>query len=344
MPDIRKVIVTGGCGYIGSHTVVELAEAGIEPIIVDNLSNSRIEVLDGLARILGKRPAFFQVNCCDTGSFQNAIKASGKIDGVIHFAAFKSVGESVRNPLKYYSNNLGAMSETLVAMEEFGIPRLIFSSSCSVYGNPDVLPVTEDRLLGNPESPYAITKQVCEKMLMDLLTSGSKMDAVILRYFNPIGAHPSAHIGELPIGTPENLIPYVTQAAAGVRPPLVVYGNDYDTPDGTCIRDYIHVVDLARAHVFALNHAIGTAGVQFARPEIFNLGTGKGNSVMEVIHAFEKSTGKTVPFRIGPRRAGDVVKIYADVSKAEKEMGWKAALTLEDALKDAWRWEKRSKE
>lgn len=337
MSDKLKIIVTGGCGYIGSHTVVELAEAGFEPVIVDNLVNSREEVIDGIEKIIGWRPAFYKVDCTDEEALSNVIRDQGQVDGLIHFAAYKSVGESVREPLKYYQNNLGSMVTVLDVLTAAGVEKLVFSSSCSVYGNPDSLPVTEESPIKPAESPYGYTKQICERMIFDHAATGAGLKSMVLRYFNPIGAHPSAMIGELPIGTPENLVPYVTQTAAGIREELVVFGDDYDTPDGTCIRDYIHVVDLAAAHVSALR-ALDNSGDQV---RVYNLGTGAGSSVMEVIKGFEEATGVSVAYTIGERRAGDVVQIYANAEKSNRDLNWKAEKSLQDALADAWRWEQK---
>lgn len=332
-----KVLVTGGTGFIGSHTVVQLHEAGYEPVIVDNLSNSNTSVLDGLRTITGIRFPFYPIDCNDSESMRQVFK-DHHIEGVIHFAAYKAVGESVQKPVEYYQNNLGSLLTLLALMKEFKCHQLIFSSSCTVYGQPDQLPVDESAPKKPAQSPYGNTKQVCEEILEDTVNTGEFLRAVSLRYFNPIGAHPSASIGELPIGTPNNLVPFITQSAAGVRGAITVFGNDYDTPDGSCIRDYIHVVDLANAHVASLQYLDKHPEVTF---EVFNIGTGQGNSVLEVIETFERVNDLTLNYKIGPRRAGDVEKVFADVSKSTEILKWQTGLTLEDALKDAWRWQLR---
>lgn len=335
----KRVIVTGGAGYIGSHTAVELAQAGFTPVLIDNFSNSKPEVLEALADIIGFEPELEQVDCTNRkGLFQavQRIAASGPVAGVIHFAAFKAVGESTEEPLKYYANNITSTVNLLEAMKSVGLEHFVFSSSCTVYGQPESSPVDEEERIRTAESPYGYTKQVCERLVRDVCDSGHPLKAALLRYFNPIGAHPSSRIGELPLGHPNNLIPYLTQATAKLRDPLTVFGDDYPTPDGTCIRDYIHVVDLAKAHVAALNwltHQPSTC-------EAFNLGTGRGNSVLEVIQTFEKATGVPVPHQMGPRRPGDITAIFADAKKAENVLGWRCELTLEDALRDAWNWQK----
>ncbi len=338
---MTKILVTGGAGYIGSHAVVALAEAGFEPVIVDNLSNSRASALDGIAAILGRRVAVHHVDCTDEAALDGVFRAEGKVAGVIHFAAYKAVGESVAEPLKYYRNNVGSLLALLAAMERGGCQRLVFSSSCTVYGSPDTLPVTEAAPTHRATSPYGNTKQVCEDLLTDLAASGRvDLRACSLRYFNPVGAHPSAHIGELPLGVPNNLVPFVTQTAAGQRERLTVYGTDYDTPDGSCVRDYIHVVDLADAHVVALRRLLATdAPADRPALETFNLGTGHGHSVLEVVREFERVSGLTLPVTLGPRRPGDVPAIYGDVTRAATELGWRGRRTLADALADAWRWQ-----
>ncbi|MBC7448466.1 MAG: UDP-glucose 4-epimerase GalE [Hymenobacteraceae bacterium] len=336
-----KILVTGGAGFIGSHAVVALAEAGFEPVIVDNLSNSQASAVDGIAAILGRRVAFHQIDCTDEVALDGVFRAEGTVAGVIHFAAYKAVGESVAEPVKYYRNNVGSLLALLAAMERANCQGLVFSSSCTVYGIPDTLPVTEAAPTHRANSPYGNTKQVCEDILADLAASGrTAMRTSSLRYFNPIGAHPSARIGELPLGVPNNLVPFVTQTAAGLRERLTIYGTDYDTPDGSCVRDYIHVVDLADAHVVALRRLLAT-DTPADRPalETFNLGTGHGHSVLEVVREFERVSGRALPVTLGPRRAGDVPAIYGDVTRATNELGWCAQRTLADALTDAWRWQ-----
>ena len=329
-----KVIVTGGAGFIGSHTVVELAAAGYTPIVVDNLVNSRREVLNRLKQVTGGEVPFHEVDCTDEAALGEVFQSEGDVYGCIHFAAYKAVGESVERPMAYFRNNIGSTAVLMEQMVAHGTRHLVFSSSCTVYGEPDSIPVNEQSSLRPATSPYGYTKQACEQLIADACRAGNPLCATMLRYFNPIGAHPSAAIGELPVGHPNNLIPYLTQAVAGLRGPLTVFGEDYPTPDGTCIRDYIHVVDLAKAHVAALDKS-GKSGIL----NVYNLGTGKGASVKEVIAAFERVTGKSVPHEIGPRRAGDVVAIFADATKAHVELGWRAERSLEDALKDAWNWQ-----
>lgn len=333
---MKKVIVTGGAGFIGSHTCVELVAAGYEPIIVDDLRNSEERAITGIAAITGHTPQVHRIDCCDEPSMDNILKA-GDIHGVIHFAAYKAVGESVAEPLKYYHNNIGSLAILLRSMAKHGLKRIVFSSSCTVYGQPAKLPVTELSPDGDANSPYGYTKVVCERMLRDATKSDPTLQAVLLRYFNPIGAHPSALIGELPLGVPNNLVPFVTQTAAGLRKQLTVFGADYPTPDGSCIRDYIHVVDLARAHVMALNWLEERTGPTC---EVFNLGTGQGNSVLEVVNVFKEETGVDLPYAIGPRRPGDVASIYADTTKSHDLLGWSCRNTLRDGLRDAWRWQK----
>lgn len=334
----EKVLVTGGTGYIGSHTVAELIGNCFETIIIDNLSNSRIEVLDGLEKITGKRPAFEQFDLCDLSKLQGFCRKYKDIKAIIHFAALKAVGESVEKPLEYYRNNLTSMMNLLTVMKEFNIPGIVFSSSCTVYGQPDKLPVTEDSPVKSANSPYGNTKQMCEDILRDTIAAIPALNGISLRYFNPIGAHKSALIGELPLGAPLNLVPYITQTAIGIREELHVFGNDYSTPDGTGIRDYIYVVDLARAHVIAIKRLIEARNKKAY--EVFNLGTGKGLSVLELIHTFEKATGQKVNYKIFPRRPGDIDSVYADTSLANKELGWKADTPLEETLLSAWNWEK----
>ena len=334
----EKIIVTGGAGYIGSHTVVALVESGFEPVIIDDFSNAEHEVHKRLEKITGRSLSLYEGDCNDENFMTNVIEKEGDINGVIHFAAYKAVGESVQKPLDYYKNNVGSLLVLLELMNKFDINNFVFSSSCTVYGQPDQLPVTEDTPKKPAESPYGNTKQICEEVIDDFVRSVDKFMAVSLRYFNPIGAHPSALIGELPLGVPSNLVPFVTQTAAGLREKVVVFGDDYDTPDGTCIRDYIHVVDLAKAHVQAISFIQGSPESKLS--EIFNLGTGKGNSVLEVIKTFEQVTGQNLNYEIGPRRSGDVEQVYASVNKSNDILGWKAELDLGQALKDAWNWQK----
>jgi UDP-glucose 4-epimerase len=334
----KRILVTGGTGFIGSHTVVELMNSGYEAIIVDNLYNSRISVLDGIEGITGKRPAFENFDLREYDKLQACCVKFPGIEAIIHFAALKAVGESVEKPLDYYGNNLVSMINILRAMTEFNIPSLVFSSSCTVYGQPDSLPVTENSPIKPANSPYGNTKQISEEIIRDTIAAHPAMKAISLRYFNPVGAHPSSLIGELPLGTPQNLVPYITQTAIGIRDVLRVFGNDYDTPDGTGIRDYIYVVDLAKAHVVAINRLVDDKN---KKPyEVFNLGTGKGLSVLEVIHSFEKATGQKVKYMIQPRRAGDISSVYADTSLANKELGWKAEASINKTLLSAWNWEK----
>ena len=333
---MKKVIVTGGAGFIGSHSVVELVQAGFHPVIVDDLRNSQERVLEGIAAILGHLPPVYRIDCADRAALEAVFEAEGPVHGVIHFAADKAVGESVREPLKYYQNNIGSLSTLLRVMDDRGVKDIVFSSSCTVYGDSKDLPVTESSPTGAAASPYGYTKVVCEQMLNDVSAADPALRVVMLRYFNPVGAHPTGHIGELPIGVPNNLVPFITQAAAGLRDKLTVFGNEYDTRDGSCIRDYIHVVDLAKAHVAALRWM---AGRQAPVCEVFNLGTGEGNTVLEAVHTFEEVNGVKVPHVIGPRRAGDVVAMYADTTKSREMLGWQTQLTLADALRDAWRWQ-----
>jgi UDP-glucose 4-epimerase len=336
MPE--KILVTGGTGYIGSHTVVELLEKGYEVVIIDNLSNSRIEVVGNIEKITGVRPLFENFNLCDKIKLQKFFENYPEIKAVIHFAALKAVGESVEKPVEYYENNLISLINLRYGMRKFEIQNLIFSSSCTIYGQPDKLPVNESFPPAPPTSPYGNTKKICEDMIRDTIAAQSDINAVSLRYFNPIGAHSSALIGELPSGIPLNLIPYITQTAIGLRKELRVFGNDYDTPDGTGIRDYINVVDLAKAHVKAIERLLEKRNRQPF--EVYNVGTGKGLSVMEIIHTFENVTGVKLKYRILPRRKGDIASIYADSSLASKELGWKARVTLEETLLSAWNWEK----
>jgi len=332
---MKNILVTGGAGFIGSHTVVELVNAGYEPVIVDNLSNSLPSAVRGIEKIIDKKVKFFKMDFENIPALKKIIKTE-KIDGVIHFAAFKAVGESTEQPLKYYRNNVSGLIELLSLLSNENIP-LVFSSSCTVYGEPDKLPVDENTPTKPAESPYGATKQMDEMMLSDVVKASKNFRAISLRYFNPVGAHPSGLIGELPLGKPSNLFPVVTQALAGTGGQLTVFGNDYDTPDGSCIRDYIHVVDLAKAHIKALELLSKQKDRYY---DVFNVGNGKGNSVLEVISTFEKTTGLKVPHKIGARRPGDVVAIYANCSKANNELNWKTEKTLEDACRDAWKWQK----
>jgi UDP-glucose 4-epimerase len=337
-----KILVTGGLGFIGSHTVVALQQKGFEVVIIDNLSNSSLSVLEGITSIISIVPTFEKVDTRDKGQLSSFFKKHKDIAGVIHFAASKAVGESVQNPLLYYENNLNSLVYMLQEVNQLATKNFIFSSSCTVYGQADSLPVAEDAPVKPAESPYGNTKQIGEEIIRDTLKAHPSMNAISLRYFNPIGAHESAAIGELPIGVPQNLVPFITQTAIGKRDKLSVFGDDYPTPDGTCIRDYIHVIDLAEAHVVALERLINNE--QKTNYELFNLGTGKGNSVLEVIQAFEKATGQKLPFAIAPRREGDVIAAFANTEKAEKILGWKTKLSLEEALASAWKWEQKMKE
>lgn len=335
---MAKILVTGGTGYIGSHTVVELQEKGLEVVIVDNLSNSEREVLDGIASITGKKPLFEEIDLRDRTATFSVFEKHPDIHAIIHFAALKAVGDSVDNPLVYYENNLLSLIHLLEAMKQFHIAHMVFSSSCTVYGEPDILPVSESAPLKKANSPYGNTKQICEDILRDTVNASQGLGVISLRYFNPIGAHPSASIGELPLGIPNNLVPFITQTAAGIRDCLSVFGDDYNTPDGSAIRDYINVVDLAKAHVIAIGRLIEQK--QLSAFEIFNLGTGRGLSVLELIKAFKKSTGQTLNYKIVGRREGDIEKVYADTSYANSELGWKAEKGIDETLQSAWNWEK----
>lgn len=331
------ILVTGGTGYIGSHTVVELIESGFDVVIIDNLSNSSIEVLDQIEKITGKRPLFEKLDLCDKASLDQFFARYISIEAIIHFAASKAVGESVEKPLLYYRNNLLSLMNLLECMIAFGIKHLVFSSSCTIYGQPDQLPVTENSPVKPALSPYGNTKQISEEIIRDTISSNVPIRAISLRYFNPIGAHPSGLIGELPLGLPNNLVPFITQTAAGIRKELLVFGNDYSTPDGTAIRDYINVVDLSKAHLVAIQRLLNLR--QKAPYEIFNLGTGRGYSVLEIIKTFEKVAGVKINYRITGRRPGDIEKVWADTSLANHELGWKAEKTLEETLASAWKWE-----
>ncbi|WP_207535402.1 UDP-glucose 4-epimerase GalE [Desertivirga arenae] len=338
---MSKILVTGGTGYIGSHTVVELQNAGYEVVIVDNLDNSSIEILDQITKITGKKPQFYNLDLCDEAKVVELIQDNPDITGVIHFAAHKAVGESVAKPLKYYRNNFFSLINLLTAYTGKDV-NFVFSSSCTVYGQPDKLPVTEEAPVKKAESPYGNTKQIAEEILGEAASVNPNYHIISLRYFNPVGAHDSALIGELPIGVPQNLVPFITQSAIGKRGPITVFGSDYNTPDGSCIRDYIHVVDLAKAHIAALKRQ--EENKMSGNFEIFNVGTGKGSSVLEVIKAFEESTGVKLDYKIGPRRPGDVEQVWGDVSKAETELSWKAELGLEDMMRSAWAWEQYIKD
>ncbi len=338
---MARILVTGGTGYIGSHTVVELMQSGFEVLIVDNLSNSDKHVLDGIEKIVGRRPDFAQMDVADLQSMRGLLAKYSDIVAVIHFAASKAVGESVEKPLLYYRNNILSLVNLLEVMKERGIDNLVFSSSCTVYGQPteEHLPVDETAPIQPALSPYGNTKQINEEIIRDEAHADSRLNAVILRYFNPIGAHPSALIGELPNGVPNNLLPFVTQTAAGLRKELKIFGNDYNTPDGSCIRDYINVVDLAKAHVVAVNRMLEVKDRD--RVEYFNLGTGRGLSVIEIVDTFEKVTGVKVPHTIVGRREGDIEKVWADPKKANEVLGWKATATVEDTLLSAWKWQQQ---
>ena len=336
---LKKVLVTGGLGYIGSHTAVALIESGYEVIIIDDLSNASIEVLSGIERITGVLPEFHQLDLCDAHQLSSFFERQPDLAQVIHFAASKAVGESVERPLRYYENNLVGLINLLKNLQGRTGVSVIFSSSCTVYGQADQMPITEHAPIKPPESPYGNTKQIGEEILRDVVHADPDISVVALRYFNPIGAHESAEIGELPIGVPQNLVPFITQTAYGIRERLSVFGNDYPTADGTCIRDYIHVVDLANAHVSALERLIQRKQKQ--RFEVFNVGTGKGSSVLEVINSFERVTGQALPYHFAERRPGDVVEAYADTTRANTELNWKAIHSLDDALRSAWMWEQK---
>ena len=333
-----KILVTGGLGFIGSHTVVELQNEGFEVIAIDNLSNSSIQVLDGIEKITGKKPDFENIDLREKLAVQNFFKKNNNVAGVIHFAASKAVGESVENPLLYYENNINSLVYVLQEMANLPQANFIFSSSCTVYGQAEKMPITEDASVQPANSPYGNTKQIGEEIIIDV-AKGTNLNSILLRYFNPIGAHSSAEIGELPIGTPQNLVPFITQTAFGLRKELSVFGNDYPTPDGTCIRDYIHVVDLAKAHVVALQRLLKKQNAE--KVETFNLGTGTGSSVLEVINAFEKVSGQKLPYKIVGRREGDVISAYANTDKANKVLGWKTQLSLDEGLASAWKWEQK---
>jgi UDP-glucose 4-epimerase len=332
-----KILVTGGLGFIGSHTVVELQNEGYEVVIIDDLSNSSIEVLDGITSITGKAPLFEKMDLKEKSDVEKFFKKHQDIKGVIHFAASKAVGESVQEPLKYYENNIGTLVYILKELSKLPEASFIFSSSCTVYGQADELPITENAPVKIAESPYGNTKQIGEEIIRDTCKVTTSLKAIALRYFNPVGAHESGKIGELPIGVPQNLVPFITQTGIGLREQLSVFGDDYPTPDGTCIRDYIHVVDLAKAHVVALQRLLKNKNK--SNFETFNLGTGKGSSVLEVVKSFEKVSGEKLNYKIVGRREGDIISAYADTTKANKELGWKSELNLDDAMRSAWKWE-----
>lgn len=338
----EMILVTGGTGYIGSHTVVELQNAGYPVVIVDNLSNSNRDVLDGIERITGVRPEFFEGDCTDMDTMKRLFDKYPDIKGIINFAASKAVGESMEKPILYYRNNLNTLLNLLDLMGERGVKGIVFSSSCTVYGEPDNNPVTEEAPIKKATSPYGNTKQISEEIITDVINAGAPFKSVILRYFNPVGAHPSAEIGELPNGVPQNLIPYLTQTAIGVRKELSVFGNDYNTRDGYCIRDFIDVVDLARAHVIAVERMLEDKSE--AKIEVFNLGTGNGLSVMELINAFERATGVKVPYKIAPRRAGDIEQVWADPKYANEVLGWTATTPIDDTMRSAWAWQLKLRE
>jgi len=336
MSNKKKILLTGGAGYIGAHTAVELIQLGYETVLMDDFSKSDKTLLLGVEKITGQKPVFFEGDCKDSQFLEKLFKQN-KFDCIIHFAAYKSVGESVSEPLLYYDNNLRSMIELLRAMKKFAVNEFIFSSSCTVYGQPSVIPVDENAPFKKAESPYGATKQMCERVLEDEVLANKSLKVISLRYFNPIGAHPSALIGEMPIGVPNNLVPYVTQTAAGLRAKLTIFGGDYNTPDGSCLRDFIHVTDLAHAHV----KAVDKIGNMPNRNEAFNLGTGDGVSVLGLVKKFIEVTGVKLNYEVGPRRSGDIEKVYANPVKAKKLLGWQTNLKLEDALKDAWRWQQK---
>jgi UDP-glucose 4-epimerase len=333
-----KILVTGGLGFIGSHTVVELQNQGFEVVIIDNLSNSSEEVLKGIVAITNKMPLFEKLDLREKAKVQDFFKRHQDISGVIHFAASKAVGESVGNPLLYYENNINTLVYLLQELQKLPEANFIFSSSCTVYGQAEKMPITEDAAIQTAMSPYGNTKQIGEEIIIDT-AKVTNINAILLRYFNPIGAHPSAEIGELPLGVPQNLVPFITQTGLGLRAELSVYGDDYPTPDGTAVRDYIHVVDLAKAHVIAMKRLLDKKNLD--KVEIFNLGTGTGSSVLEVIQSFEKVSGQKLPYKIVPRREGDVISAYANTDKANNVLGWKAESTLDEAMESAWEWEQK---
>jgi UDP-glucose 4-epimerase len=337
-----RILVTGGTGYIGSHTVVELQQAGYPVVIIDNLSNSNRAVLDGIEKITGIRPDFVEADCTDIEALKKLFADYPGIKGIINFAASKAVGESIEKPILYYRNNLNTLMNLLDMMGKEEVKGLVFSSSCTVYGEPDHNPVTEDTPIKAATSPYGNTKQISEEIITDVIRSGAPFKSILLRYFNPVGAHPSAEIGELPNGVPQNLVPYITQTAMGIRKELSVFGNDYNTPDGSCIRDFINVVDLAKAHVIAIERMLGDK--ETPAIEIFNLGTGNGVSVLELIDSFQRSTGVKVPYKIVGRRSGDIEKVWANPDRANNVLGWKADTPLDDTMRSAWAWQCRLRE
>jgi UDP-glucose 4-epimerase len=337
-----KILVTGGLGFIGSHTVVELQNEGYEVVIIDDLSNSSISVLDGITTITGKEPLFEKLDLKDKAGVEAFFAKHNDVKGVIHFAASKAVGESVKEPLLYYENNISTLVYILKELKKLPEASFIFSSSCTVYGQADELPITENAPVKQAESPYGNTKQIGEEIISDTCKVTPSLKAIALRYFNPVGAHESVNIGELPIGVPQNLVPFITQTAIGLRQELSIFGDDYPTPDGTCIRDYIHVVDLAKAHVVALGRLLKNKNK--SNYETFNLGTGKGSSVLEVVKSFEKVSGKKLNYKIVGRREGDIISAYADTTKANDELGWKTKLSLDDAMRSAWNWEQKVRE
>jgi len=335
---MKKILVTGGAGYIGSHTVVELAQAGYEPVIIDNFSNSQESALAGIQAILGREVPCHRIDCGDAEALRQVFKTEGDVAGVIHFAAFKAVGESVQKPLAYFHNNVGSLITLLQVMRDENVTSLVFSSSCTVYGVPDQLPVTEATPTKPANSPYGRTKQMCEDVVHDAAAApDNQTHTILLRYFNPIGAHESAKIGELPLGVPNNLVPFITQTAAGIREKLTINGNDYDTPDGTNVRDYIHVVDLAKAHIVAVQRLLDRKASDVV--ETFNVGTGHGNTVLEVVQTFEEASGQKLNYAIGPRRPGDVPAIYADATKSAEVLGFRTTTSLRDSLASAWKWQ-----
>lgn len=337
-----KILVTGGTGYIGSHTVVELQNAGYTVVVIDNLSNSTADSIDGIERISGVRPVFVQLDCNDLEGLKKLFQTHSDIKGIIHFAASKAVGESVQKPLLYYRNNLNSLINLLDLMPEFNVENIVFSSSCTVYGEPDKNPIDETAPIKPAESPYGNTKQINEEIIRDAVRSGSPIKSIILRYFNPVGAHSTAEIGELPNGVPQNLVPFITQTAIGIREQLSVFGDDYSTPDGSCIRDFINVVDLAKAHVIAIDRMLGNQADD--KVEIFNLGTGNGVSVLELIKVFEKVSKTKLNYRIVPRREGDIEKIWADPKHANTVLGWTAKENIEDTMASAWKWQLKLRE
>ena len=333
-----SILVTGGAGYIGSHTVVELFRADYKPVIIDNFSNSEKSVLKGIEVIIGETISLYTGDCNDEHFVNHVFESEPEISGCMHFAAYKAVGESIEKPVQYYKNNISSLLLCLSSMLNFNIKNLVFSSSCTVYGQPDDLPVTESSPVKKAESPYGNTKQICEEIIEDTVVASGKIKAISLRYFNPVGAHPTSQIGELPIGTPNNLIPFLTQTVAGIREELIIFGDDYNTPDGTCVRDYIHVVDLAKAHVKALDYLENEKNDSLNL--VFNVGTGNGHTVLDVIKTFELATGEKVNYRIGRRRPGDIEKVWANADKINKVLNWKAERSLKQALNDAWNWQK----